>query len=81
MTEFNSYGFKASFNPTHLENFGNHYGWWVSPWHYGLNQGPIVLMIESYRSGLLRQLMRNCPYIVSRLRRRAAPGPMIIRNR
>src|ERR1019366_4269522 len=42
---------------------GNPYGWWVSPWHYGLNQGPIVLMIENYRSGFLWRLMRNCPYI------------------
>ena len=44
------------------------YGWWVSPWHYGLNQGPIVLMIENYRSGFLWRLMRNCPYIVRGLR-------------
>ena len=32
---------------------GNPYGWWVSPWHCGINQGPIVLMIENYRSDLL----------------------------
>lgn len=63
LTEFNSYGFKASFNPTHPGEAGNPYGWWVSPWHFGLNQGPIVLMIENYRTGLLWQLMRTCPYI------------------
>ena len=40
---------------------------WVSPWHLGLNQGPIVLMIENYRSGLLWRLMRQCPYLVSGL--------------
>ena len=26
--------------------------------HFGLNQGPIVLMIENHRSGLLWRLMR-----------------------
>ena len=69
MTKFNSYGFKASFNPTHPGKSGNPYGWWVSPWHYGLNQGPIVLMIENYRSGFLWSLMRRCPYLVTGLGR------------
>ena len=74
LTEFNSYGFKASFNPTHPGAAGNPYGWWVSPWHYGLNQGPIVLMIENYCTGLLWRWMRNCPYIVSGLRRAGFDG-------
>lgn len=69
MTEFNSYGFKASFNPTHPGNPGNPYGWWVSPWHFGINQGPIILMIENYRSGFLWKLMKQCPYLVTGLRR------------
>ncbi len=74
LTQFNSYGFKASFNPTHPGEPGNPYGWWVSPWHFGLNQGPIVLMIENYRTGFLWQLMRNCPYIVRGLRRAGFGG-------
>jgi hypothetical protein len=41
----------------------------VSPWHFGIDQGPIVLMIENYRSGLLWALMRRCPYVVAGLRR------------
>ena len=69
MTKFNSYGFKASFNPTHPGNSDNPHGWWVSPWHFGLNQGPIVLMIENYRSGFLWELMKKCPYLVTGLRR------------
>jgi len=74
LTAFNSYGFKASFNPTHPGEAGNPYGWWVSPWHYGINQGPIVLMIENYRTGILWQWMRNCPYIVTGLRRAGFTG-------
>ena len=68
LTRLNPYGFKASFNQTHPGVPGNPYGFWVSPWHYGLNQGPIVLMIENYRSGFLWRLMRNCPYIAQGLR-------------
>ena len=74
LTELNSYGFKASFNPSHPGTFGNPYGYWVSSWHFGLNQGPIILMIENHRSGLLWQLMRNCPYIVTGLRRAGFTG-------
>ena len=46
----------------------------MSPWHYGLNQGPIVLMIENYRSGLFWHLTRNCTYIFSGLRVSAEDG-------
>jgi hypothetical protein len=74
LTEFNSYGFKASFNPSHPGKPGNPYGWWVSPWHYGLNQGPIILMIENYRTGLLWQLTRKCRYIAGGLRRAGFDG-------
>ena len=69
LTKFNSYGFKASFNPTHPGEPGNPHGWWVSPWHFGLNQGPIVLMIENHRTGLLWEWMRKCPYIAKGLLR------------
>lgn len=61
------YGFKATFNQTFAVEEGAH--GWVSPWHFGINQGPIILMIENYRTGLLWQLMQHCPYIVNGLRR------------
>ena len=62
------YGFDASFNPTYPETNGNPNGW-VSPWIFGLNQGPIILMIENYQSGLIWKLMRKCPYIARGLQR------------
>jgi hypothetical protein len=74
LKKYNRYGFKASFNPTHPGNPGNPYGWWVSPWHYGLNQGPIVLMIENYYSGLVWKLMQSCPHVVAGLRRAGFAG-------
>lgn len=69
----NPYGFKATFNPTYPDTSGNPYGW-VSPWHYGINQGPINPMIENYRTGLLWRLMRGCPYVVEGLRRAGFTG-------
>ncbi|MEO8849815.1 MAG: glucoamylase family protein [Casimicrobiaceae bacterium] len=69
----NAYGFKATFNPTYPAKSHNPNGW-VSPWHYGLNQGPICSMIENYRSDLIWRLMRACPYIAGGLRRAGFSG-------
>lgn len=69
----NPYGFKATFNTTFTGRSGPSHSW-VSPFHYGLNQGPIVLMIENYRSGLLWRLMRQCPYLVAGLSRAGFRG-------
>ena len=65
------YGFKCSFNPTFSGTSGKH---WISKGYYGLDQGPIVLMIENYRSGFLWRLMRRCPYIIDGLRRAGFAG-------
>jgi hypothetical protein len=61
------YGFKATFNRT-FPVAGSDFGW-VSPWHFGIDQGPIILAIENHRTGLLWRLMRRCPYIITGLRR------------
>lgn len=42
---------------------------WTSSYHYGINLGPVVLMCENYRSGLLWRLMRECPYLVTGLKK------------
>jgi hypothetical protein len=73
LEEPHAYGFKATFNATYPVPSGNEYGW-VSSWNFGLNQGPIVLMIENHRSGLIWDLMRRCPYIVEGLRRAGFRG-------
>lgn len=68
LREMNPYGFKPTFNPTYPDRGGRPYGW-VAPWHCGLNQGPIVMMIENHRTGFLWHLMRRCPYLIEGLRR------------
>jgi len=62
------YGFEATFNPTFPAASKNPCGW-VSPYNFGLNDGPILLMIENYRTGFVWNLMRRCPYLVRGLRR------------
>jgi len=70
-----TYGFASSFNPTHPQGKAKGaFGWWVSPWHFGLDEGPVVLMIENVRSGLLWRLMRLCPYIRDGLQRAGFEG-------
>jgi hypothetical protein len=61
-------GLLTSFNPTFDGGDGTRRGW-RSPEHLGLDQAPVVLMIENYRSGFLWRLMRECPAIVTGLRR------------
>jgi hypothetical protein len=69
----NHYGFKATFNPTFPVQSAA-VPCWVAPWQVGLNQGPIVLMIENYRSDLLWRLLRQCPYLVRGLQRAGFSG-------
>lgn len=62
------YCLKCSFNLTFPNSSPSKPGW-TSPYHYGINLGPVVLACENYRSGLLWRLVRRCPYIVTGLRR------------
>lgn len=63
-------GFLSSFNPTFTDDGRG----WTSDRHYGLNQGPIIVMIENYFSGMIWKLMRRCPYIISGLQRAGFTG-------
>ena len=65
------YGFKCSFNPTFTDAAGQG---WHSHGYYGIEQGPIVLMIENYRAGSLWNLMKQCSYLVDGLRRAGFEG-------
>jgi len=63
-----TYGLLCSFNSTFRDGSRSGQGW-HSQGYYGIEQGPIVLMIENYRSGFLWSLMKRCPYLVLGLRR------------
>jgi hypothetical protein len=78
---FGTYGFFDAFNPTfRVEGAATPLGkvvpgvGWVATNHLGIDQGPIVLMIENHRSGLLWRLMRGSPSLVAGLRRAGFSG-------
>ncbi len=52
-------GFIASFNPTYPDTSNLHA--WASPWIFGLNEGPILMMIENYHSELIWKTIKQCP--------------------
>ncbi len=61
----------SSFNPGLADASGRA---WVSPGHYGLDQGIAVLMLENQRSGLPWALMRDCAYVRTGLQRAGFSG-------
>jgi hypothetical protein len=67
------YGFKPSFNQTYSTPTSST-GWWVTPYHFGVDQGPVILMIENYRTGLIWNIMRRSPYVTIGLRRAGFRG-------
>jgi hypothetical protein len=67
------YGFKPSFNQTFLVD-DSPTGFWVTPYYFGIDHGPVALMIENYRSGLIWKIMRRCPYIADGLLRAGFTG-------
>jgi len=72
LREHFEYGFRSTFNQSHPEK--SHHCGWVSPYHFGINIGPIILMIENYRDEFIWSLMRKSPYIVKGLKRAGFRG-------
>lgn len=54
------YGFRDAFNPT--------FGWW-GPDVIGIDQGPIAIMIENYRTGSVWRRFMQIPYVRTGLER------------
>jgi hypothetical protein len=61
----------SGFNPTLA---GNGRSGWTSAHYFGLDQGIVVTMIENYRSQLVWNLTRLCPYIRIGLQRAEFTG-------
>jgi hypothetical protein len=47
---------------------------WFDTDYLGIDQGPIVMMLENYRSGLVWNVMRKNPYLVRGLCRAGFRG-------
>ncbi len=63
--------YASSFNPSRASVEGRA---WVSPGHFGLDQGIVLLMIENHRTELIWRLMKACPYVGAGLRRAGFRG-------
>ncbi len=78
---FDQYGFKDAFNPSVIDpairiRMGRtdpRLGW-VGRDYLGIDQGPIVAMLENYRSALIWKTMRRNPYMVRGLRQAGFTG-------
>jgi hypothetical protein len=68
---FSTYGFRDAFNPTYTATSA---GGWFDVDYLGIDQGPIVAMIENYRTGLIWQLLRGNAHIVRGLCRAGFSG-------
>ncbi|HSJ87039.1 MAG TPA: glucoamylase family protein [Anaerolineales bacterium] len=62
------YGMKCSLNPTFRDDASQSVGWF-SDHYYGINEGPVVLMIENYRSGLIWRLLGSSSFIQEGLKK------------
>lgn len=65
---WSEYGFVDAFNET--KN-------WVANSHLAIDQGPIIVMIENYRSGLLWKLFMSCPEIKTGLKKIGFESPAL----
>jgi hypothetical protein len=65
---WSEYGFADAFNET--EN-------WYATSHLAIDQGPIIVMIENYRTGLLWNLFMSCPEVKSGLRKLGIESPAL----
>ena len=81
---FGRYGFLDAFNPTFdLPSVRLQHGrvvpgkGWFDTDYLGIDQGPIVTMIENYRSGLIWDLVKRNPHVVRGLCRAGFTGGWI----
>ena len=77
---FSTYGFLDAFNPTFTASVPVERGTvdpvlgWFDVDYLGIDQGPILAMIENYRTGLIWQLMGGNQYVVRGLCRAGFSG-------
>jgi len=75
---YSSYGFVDAFNAS-VQGYGDEQhalggAGWVDPDYVGIDEGPILAMIENYRSDLVWRVMRSDPYLQQGLERAGFSG-------
>ncbi len=69
---YRKYGFKDAFNMTYKNPTGS-LGWFDTD-YIGIDQGPILIQLENYQTGLIWDMMKKNKYIVNGLRRAGFRG-------
>jgi hypothetical protein len=70
---YGPWGFKDAFNLSYPGGTDGEAGWFDDQ-HLAIDQGPILLMIENYRTGFVWDLMKRSPYVVAGLTRAGFTG-------
>lgn len=70
---YQDYGFKDAFNASVLNSKTGKYGW-IAEDYLGINQGPILIQIENFQTGLMWNILKKNPYIVDGLRKAGFKG-------
>ena len=82
---FGRFGFVDALNPTLDVAMRTHHGrvvdgkGWYDTDYLGIDEGPILAMLENFRSGLVWRVMRRNPYVVRGLRRAGFSGGWLAR--
>ena len=69
---YRKYGFKDAFNMTYKNPTGSQ-GWFDID-YIGIDQGPILIQLENYQTGLIWDMMKKNKYIVNGLKRAGFSG-------
>jgi hypothetical protein len=77
---FSTYGYLDAFNPTFTASGQQETGTvdatlgWFDVDYLGIDQGPILAMVENYRTGFVWRVMRTNPHIIRGLQRAGFTG-------
>jgi hypothetical protein len=69
---YQQYGFKDAFNMSYIKD--KFPTGWFDPDYIGLDQGPIIIQIENYQTGLIWNLIKKNKYIVNGLKKAGFKG-------
>ncbi len=69
---YGAYGFTYAFNLSYPAPSGGE--GWFDDQYLAIDSGPILLMVENYRSGLVWELMKRSPYVATGLRKAGFTG-------
>ena len=70
---YGQYGFRDAFNLSFPDDVGGGEGWFDDQ-YLAIDEGPILLMVENYRSGFVWDLLKKSAYVTDGLRRAGFAG-------